>query len=355
MRSVKQLSVIVIFAVVAAVAVSCGSNSGKNSEPGVKYFRNLLFSETPFDTENGTHPLTASEAESVNSYKFSYDESGRLVSVEYVRNNVPLNYGSVQGAAKITYTYEGNRQIKKYFNAAGEQIESGGVWVAEYTLDEKGVRNGLKFFGKDGAPVENRNKIHSWVWSILPDGMVRELRYNLAGEETIMNQFCPFYELRFTYNDKGFVTRMANYMGDTLYNCTAENCGDIGVSYFTFDSNENGGVEKFAVYNVTGQMSNLYWGWSKRVVKFDDNGYALETVYYDQDDEYVSGNMIPVTQNKYDEHGAVVEVRNLDKDRNLVNHPESGVAVTQYKYDEKGLRTETLRFDRDNNPVKDNA
>ena len=63
-------------------------------------------------------------------------------------------------------------------------------------------------------------------------------------KETIMNPFCPFFELRFSYNDKGYVTRMANYMADTLYNCTAENCGDIGVSYFTFEPNEDGDVEE---------------------------------------------------------------------------------------------------------------
>jgi hypothetical protein len=200
--------------------------------------------------------------------------------------------------------------------------------------------------------IENRNKIHSWVWSILPDGMVREQRYNLAGVETIMNPFCPFYELRFSYNEKGYVTRMANYMADTLYNCTAENCGDIGVSYFTFVPNDNGDLESFSVYNVFGQMSNLYAGWSKRINKYDENGYVLETAVYDQDNEYVGGKSIPVIQNVYDPHGALVEVRNLNKDRIVINHPETGVAITEHKYDELGNRIETLRYDKDRVPVK---
>jgi hypothetical protein len=178
--------------------------------------------------------------------------------------------------------------------------------------------------------------------------MVREQRFNLAGEEVVMNQFCPFYELRFTYNDKGYVTRMANYMADTLYNCTAENCGDIGVSYFTFKPNEHGDVESFEVYNATGQMSNLYWGWSKRVNKFDENGYVLETTYFDQDNEYVSGKLVPLTRYSYDEHGALTEVRSCDKDGNLINNPGNGIAIVQHKYDEKGNRTETLNFDANN-------
>jgi hypothetical protein len=145
---------------------------------------------------------------------------------------------------------------------------------------------------------------------------------------------------------------MANYMGDTLYNCTAENCGEIGVSYFLFTPDEDGDLLKFEVFNVIGQMSNLYSGWSRFERKVDENGYALETAYFDQDNEYLGGKSVPVVQNTYDSHGAVTEVRNLDKDRNLINDPNSGVAITEHKYDETGNRTETLRYDKDKVLVK---
>ncbi len=340
-----------LFFIAAALIVSvinaCNQTpSKKTSDQGVAWYRNLQFSETPWDTEKGTHQLSADEAKNINSYKFTYDDSGRLLSVEFVRGDELLGYSSMQ-AAKITYEYTGNKQIKRFYDENNAQIESGGVFTAEYSLDDTGTRTGLKFFGKNGEPLENRNKIHSYVWNILDDGMVRELRYNLAGEETVMNPFCPFYELRFAYNDRGHLVRMANYMGDTLYNCTAENCGDIGVSYFTFEPNDHGDVESFSVYNVTGQMSNLYWGWSKRISKFDDNGYTIESTLFDQDNDYVGGKMVPVTQSTYDEHGALIETRNMDKDRNIINNPDNGVAITEYKYDEKGNRIETLRFDRE--------
>lgn len=350
----SKLTIPVILTLILGIGiVSCtGKSTQKNLHSGVEYYRSLQFSETPYDIEKGTHPLTADQAKTINSYKFTYDNSGHLLSVEFVRNNVLLGYSSMGGAAKITYEYNGNKQIKHNFNKDNEPIESGGVFASEYTLDSNGNRTGLMFLGKDSSMIENRNKIHSWTWNILPDGMVQELRYNLAGEETIMNPFCPFYELRFSYNEQGYVTRMANYMGDTLYNCTAENCGDIGVSYFTFVPNERGDLESFSVFNVFGQMSNLYSGWSKRINKFDENGYVLETAVYDQDNEYVGGKSIPVTQNVYNAHGALVEVKNMDKDRNVINHLESGVAITEYKYDELGQRTETLTFDNAKVPVK---
>jgi YD repeat-containing protein len=335
----------------AGIAGCAGKGGQKGDQSVLEYYRGLQFSETPYDLERGSHQLTEAESKTVNNYRFTYDGQGRLLSVEFMRGDSLLAYSSMGGAAKIVYDYIDNRQVKSFYNKKSERIESSGVYSAEYTLDNNGVRTALKFFGKEGQPVENRNSIHSYVWSILPDGMVRELRYNLAGVETVMNPFCPFFELRFTYNDKGYLTRMANYMADTLYNCTAENCGDIGVSYFLFEPNEFGDIESFAVFNVTGQMSNLYSGWSKRISKYDGNGYPVEIAYFDQDDEYLSGNRVPVTQYVYDDHGSVLEIRNMDKDRNVINNPETGVAITAYKYDEIGNRIETLRYDRDRNPV----
>lgn len=347
----NKLVLPIIVSVIAIGILSCTGNKTA-SLSGVKYYRQLQFSETPYDIEKGTHEITDGQAKTINNYKFTYDNTGRLLSVEYERNGILLDYSSMQGAAKITYDYVDGMQTKHYFDKNNLPIESAGAFAAQYALDTNGKRVGLMYLAKDGSMIENRNGIHSYNWNILPDGLVRELRYNLKGEETVMNQFCPFYELRFTYNDKGFVTRMANFKADTLYNCTAENCGDIGVSYFAFEPNENGDLLGFAVFNATGQMSNLYWGWSKRQSKYDDNGYLLESKVFDQDNEYVSGKLIPVTQNTYDEHGALAEVKNLDKDGNLINSADNGVAITAYKYDDAGNRTETLTFDKDNAPVK---
>jgi len=341
------LNVVLAVVVTAGLAGCAGNGKSGEAQAGVENYRGIQFSETPFDTERGSHPLTAEEAMSVNRYKFTHDNSGRLLSVEYLRGDSLLSYSSMGGAARIVYEYTDSKQIKSFYNKKGERIESAGVFTAEYSIDSDGVRTGLKFFGKEGQPVENRNGIHLYEWEVLPDGMVRELRYNLAGVETVMNPFCPFFELRFTYNENGHLTRMANYMADTLYNCTAENCGDIGVSYFEFEPNNYGDIETFAVFNVTGQMSNLYWGWSKRVNKFDENGYVLETAYFDQDNEYLGGKNVPVTQYVYDSFGAVIETRNMDSERNVINNPETGVAITEYKYDEVGNRVETLRYDRD--------
>jgi hypothetical protein len=352
--NLKRLNLMLMVAGIAAISLtSCKQKPAETStkHSGVEYYRNLLFSETPFDIETGTHPLSPEEAKTVNSYKFTYDNTGRLLSVEYVRGDSLLGYSSMRGAAKVTYDYDGNKQTKHFFNEKNEPVTPGGVYAWEYRLNNDGMRVSLMFLDKDGNMIENNNKIHMYSWSRLDDGMIRENRYNLAGEEVIMNQFCPFYELRFSYNDKGYVTRMANYQGDTLYNCTAENCGDIGVSYFSFVPNEYGDLLSFTVYNTVGQLSNLYWGWAKRINKVDENGYVVETAIYDQDDEYLSGKNVPVIQYEYDDHGALVQVKNMDKDRNLINNPENGIAMTEYRYNDYGRRIETINYDKDNKVI----
>lgn len=338
---------LLLFAFVALVLSACNQKPAKTeADSNVKYYRGILFSETPWDTEKGTHPLTAEEAKTINNYKFTYGENSQLLSVEYNRNNVLLDYSSM-AAAKFTYTYEAGKQIKHFFNEKGEPAKNGGASAFEYTLSESGMRIALRFLDENGAPIENRNKVHNFKWSKLPDGMIQELRYNLAGEEVVMNEFCPFYELRFSYDVNGFVTRMANYKGDTLYNCTAENCGDIGVSYFLFENNENGDLLNFSVHNASGQLSNLYWGWAKRTNIVDANGYTVETTQFDQDNEFLGGKSLPVTKSEYDEHGALVKRISMDKDKNIANNPGDGVAITKYIYDAEGRRTETLKYDKD--------
>ncbi len=92
-------------------------------------------------------------------------------------------------------------------------------------------------------------------------------------------------------------------------------------------------------------MSNLYWGWAKFENKFDENGNVLERAMFDQDNEPLGGMAVPVTQMVYDEHGAVMERKNCDSERNLMNHPQSGIAVSRYTYDEAGHPKDTLNYD----------
>lgn len=332
-----------LFSVLILLALFSCQKADKTSDSGTTYYRQLRFSESPFDPIVGLHAITAAEADKINHYELIYDDKNRLTSVEYCRGDVLLP-GSEAGAPKVTITYEGNLETHHFFNLEGESIERSGFFAAEYTLNEDGVRERLRFLDKEGNAVENRNGVAWFEWEILANGQLKENRFNMEGEETIMNEFCPFYELRFTYDENGFVTNMANYQGDTMYNCTVENCGDIGVSYFAFTYNDAGDLTDFSVGSLTGQLSNLYWGWARFENKYDEYGNPIERTMYDQDNEPLGGMEVPVTQTVYDEHGSVIETKFMDINRKLINHPRSGVAISKYIYDEAGHPKDTLNF-----------
>ena len=336
-------SLSVLFAAVLTMALTSCQSGEKSTDSGIAYYRQLRFSETPFDVYTGNHEITASEAEKVNHYKFTYDEESRLKSLEYMRGDELLK-GSSSGASRILISYEGSQEIHYFFDHNGEPTKWADIYKAVYELDNNGKRKGLRFYDEDGNLTENYNGIAWFEWHIMPTEQVRENRYNLKGEETVLNEFCPFYELRFTYDNKGWVTNMANYQGDTMYNCTVENCGDIGVSYFSFDYNDKGDLTSFEVRSLTGQLSNLYWGWARFENRYDEHGNTIERAMFDQDDEPLGGMSVPVTQMVYNEQGSVVERRNMDIGRNLINHPRSGVSVIKYLYDESGHPSDTLRF-----------
>lgn len=72
--------------------------------------------------------------------------------------------------------------------------------------------------------------------------------------------------------------------------------------------------------------------------KYDETVIPLRLHIFDQDNRYLGSKSVPVTKYVYNEHGAVVETVNLDKDRNIINHPETGVAITGTNFYETGNR-----------------
>jgi YD repeat-containing protein len=355
MKTKRSLLIIITLIVAGFALISCNqTKETTETDENVKHFRHILFSETVFDDIRGTYPITAEEADKINNYKFTYDDEGRLVRVEFVRGDELLGYSST-GAAKTVIEYTDNQEIRHFFDENNEPTINRGVFKYVFDLNDDGMRTGLKFYDKEGNPVENNNSIAYYKWEKTKDGLIRENRFNLNDEETVMNEFCPFYELRFTYDENGYVKRMANFQADTMYNCTVENCGDVGVSYFLFDINEKGDLLEFSVHNTVGQYSNLYWGWARFESKYDENGNTVEVAYFDQDNEYLAGKAIPVRQYKYDEHGSVTEVNFMDKERNLMDHPSAGYAVIKYEYKENGHPSDTLRYDKNMELIADEA
>ncbi|MEE9463453.1 MAG: hypothetical protein V3V53_16565, partial [Bacteroidales bacterium] len=80
-------TIALLFALVLVFGMLSCQSGEKSADSGIAYFRQLKFSETPFDLITGNHEITADESKKVNHYKFTYDEESRLISVEYMRGD----------------------------------------------------------------------------------------------------------------------------------------------------------------------------------------------------------------------------------------------------------------------------
>ena len=74
---------LILLALIGMGLFSCSPKPAQEAQDNVKYYRGLLFSETPWDWERGSYPLTAEEAKTINNYKFTMNENGQIISIEY--------------------------------------------------------------------------------------------------------------------------------------------------------------------------------------------------------------------------------------------------------------------------------
>lgn len=344
--------IVAIILLTAALPSGCRDKQNRQlRHTGIEYYRSLQWSETPYDTENGIHRLDPEKIKNLNYYKFTYDEKGLIQSVEFMRNNILLNYSSMGNAAKVVYSYDGSMQTKFFYNSDGEPVEQDGIYAVQYALDAKGNRVQLMYLARDGSMINNNKGIHYYNWKILQDGTVKENRFSLEGQEVASDTYCSFLELRFSYNYKGYLTRMANYRNDTIINCHG-NSGESSVGYLIFTTDEQGDVLKTEVFDASGQPSELKAGWSKRIFKYDENGYRTECSFIKNNEEPLNAEHTPVIKYSYDDHGALTEMKFSGNDDQPVNDPETGAALIKYTYDEEGKRTDTTYFDRNNSEIE---
>jgi hypothetical protein len=345
-------SIIAIILISVALISGCrDKRSHQSRHSGIEYYAGLQWSETPYDTENGIHRLDPEKIKNINCYRFTYDEKGLIQSVEFMRNNILLNYSLMDEAAKIVFRYDGSMQTKLFYNAKGEPMEQDGIFAIQYALDAKGNRVQLMYLARDGSMINNNKGIHYYNWKILQDGSVKENRFNLEGQEIALNSYCSFLELRFSYDNKGFLTRMTNFRNDTLVNCRGSS-GESAVGYLTFTTDEAGNVLKTESFSAAGQPSELPSGWAKRIFKYDENGYKTECSFYNKNNELLNTGYVPVIKYSYDDHGAITEIKCFDSDNQPANDPLTGAALIKYTYDEEGRRTDTTYFDRDNSEIE---
>ena len=336
-----------------AVFNSLPSAASEEQQVTSKYFRHIVFRETPFSQYRGIYPINQQTAKNSAHYKFDYDKQGRVVSVSYQLGDKLINQNGVWDsfiwfAPKVTIRYSTDGEEHHYYNVNNERSEvHGQVYTAKYTYDKRGQRQSLRFYDKQGKPSENAWQAHHYAWQIDAQNRIQENRYNLSKEQVTIRPNFDFYELRLDYGNDDLLDFMYNYGKNS--ELTDNNTG-VAMDRIYYD--KNGNFQRWQVFNskrepVEGNRPQVHTGEHL----YDEFGNKVGLRGYDRFGQRMrfSWGDFEVS-NSYNQHGNQITAQTLDEQGQIemnviVEYDPSQTKRTMLKFvDEQGQLTANKRF-----------
>jgi len=326
----------------------------------VKYFKHLVFRETPYSKTEGRITLTEDESKNTNHFKLSYDTSNRLILIEYLYkdNLIKLNRsGLLDGiralAPKTKIEYIGNEEIRTFFSEEGKSTNGMGVSKEVYSYNKKGKRIGLKFYNKNDEPINNSWNIFEYMWKHINNNSVLETRKDVNGINKTLRPYYKFYNVLYKFNDKRLLLSMNNV--DKKLKLINDETG-IAIDKATYDKNNN--LINFTFFNAEKKPAvGSFMGTAGGFATYDDNGNCLKYAKVGLDGNYKVDKRTKIAYSKYkfDSIGNLIERCNYDINDKILKR--RGITNVKYIYDkdnpEKFLKTELYHTISNRTAVKD--
>ena len=353
-RKVTVSSFIIIGLLVLNSCVSKEkSNSSKNTKSNnitTKYAMSIVFMETPYLDIKGANYISKDSITNVKHFEFDYDAQGRLIESRYVLNDelIAFNDRFVR-APKIKISYQGNLEIRTFYNEYGHRtLVSGDVYETRITLNEKGERIALTFYGLNGKPIENDFGIVTYHWETQLNGSVIESRYNLKGALVRNRPEFQYMITKFVFDQDNMLTAMTN-LGLDGKQPTPD---DSGVISTRIKYDEKGRFVEWANFDAHGNpikgMTNL----AKIIYK--PSAYFSEEVaiFMDEHGKPQNSNWgVHKIIYTFDTYGNEIE-RTLMDTLNLPTNSRSGLGILKSTYTSDGKHLITSNyFDKDDKPI----
>lgn len=352
----------------------------------LKYYRHLVFRESPVEDVKGRLEIDAAAARELLHHRFRFDGQGRPTEiVRAVGQRLTRNEGSFGGffwwAPALRIEYTPGKEIRSFFNEAGDRIAAhGAVWRMEFSLDAQGRRSALNYFDRDGQPVDGAWGIQRYQWEHPAPGVIVEARFNRRGESAPMRPDFLFHRVRFEFGHDDLLDFMFNV--DAKGETTASPTGSA-VDRLVYDP--WGNFHRWQVFNqqrhphngnatdvATGEFVHDGLGQVRLLRGFGPQG----------EDRAIAGLGGPMSF-EYDRHGNQVRQQLRTMDGELVRESRqeysadgsrllmvryfdaqgrpaspaglppalAGMVAQQFQYDERGLRKGVLQLGADMKPL----
>ncbi len=339
----------------------------------VKYYRQLVFRESPVEDVKGRLEIDANVAAKVLHYRFHYDSQGRLTEVSRRLGAVlSRNIGSFPGffwfAPKLAIRYEGNKEIRTFYDETDTAIAAhGAVKTMVFTLDDQRRRVKLENFDEHSAAVNSDWGIHRYEWQHPKKGTVIEKRFSLDGKPVTMRPDLLFHTIRMEFGEDDMLQFVLNIdeKGELVNNADGAAIDRIVyddqnnfLRWQVYDANRrsvDGNEPKMAIgeyqydamgqsrslrgFNTQGQNGVFSWGFHAMKMAYDSFGNIKSQMLFDD-----KGNRLSSTQFEFSVDGLrVTWIKQFDAH----GKPDGsrGFFALQPQYDNKGRRVGMKRFD----------
>ncbi|WP_109830666.1 hypothetical protein [Reichenbachiella versicolor] len=280
--------------------------------------------------------LTEKEAQSINCYKVTFDEQGRLQRVEYFVSGKKSSNASY-GAHMMEVKYFSDHKEESFRNTENKRVSNqNGIWLCKYSLNEEGYWTRKENHGKKGNLKEQYGVA---VWKVYRDYQNRrlsEIRFN-SSLDTIPDPN-GFKVTHFTYNEDGFITSRQNRdQRGELQN------GKYGYAKVVFHMNQDGQFygEEF-LDSKSKLVNSTSLGYAKIDMR-DFNKYGKNRRFYFTDESGYPSKEKAMGVVTYHENMAKDEVVYYDRNGNQTKDPKVR-AKSKYIYDENGEYIKRINY-----------
>ncbi len=273
----KNIMKIIKFLLLTLVSTSIFAQSNNSEE----YYRHLRYNHvSPYIDVVGIYPIDKSIAESTSHYKFSFDDSNRLVEIVnnhfHTEKKHPL--ASI-GVYRVTITYQDGKETRTFFDSNGKRISNDrDVYKEVYHYDKKGFKNSLSFYYIDDQPMESNWKIAKYEWKKHKKFIV-EKRFNLSDVEVSVSPYFKFGTTGISLYKNG--APKAHYNLNTDLEVANDETG-IASYRDTFD--DEGNHTKYTYHDISGVLKKNQWNFAIGEKVYDSIGNNIKLVQMDENE-----------------------------------------------------------------------
>lgn len=344
-----------------------------------KYAMSIVFRETPYTDIQGAKIVSKDQVENIKHFEFDYDDKQRLIEFRYVLNGELFAFSDrFVRAPKIKISYQDSLEIRTFYNEYGHRtLVSGNVYESRITLNEKGERIALTFYGLNGEPIENDFGIADYKWLKEPNSDVIESRYNLKNELVRNRPEFQYMVTRFSFNENDMLKEMTNLgldgkrpiPDDSGVVKTKIKYDDEGrfIEWANFDveGNPKKGMtnlakiiykpsayfsEEVAIFmDEQGKPQNSNWGVHKIIYKFDTYGNQLGRVLKDTLDQPTNSRSgLGILKSTYTSDGKhLISSNYFDKEEKPIGFGDNKIHGIKVDFDNKGRPVNTSFYNLD--------